>query len=218
MNLCSVGALSAAVCFGAWGWLASLDSFDLDAPSLGRPRTTYSRPEFDGRSARLQINESPSIATTVWTRSLQNGFRIPKTIEKLATEARVATAVQKADSSEMAMTEDLGLRLVGTVIEEGRSMAIVIDKQGRLDFRSVGETLQLVPEGVKIESVSANLVNASYKGLICSWALGQSLKLNSRNGVDESKKPAPTALKPIPKMSIDEELDQINRNPRVDPL
>ena len=104
---------------------------------------------------------------------------------------------------------DVGLRLVGTVIEQGRSIAIAIDRAGKLDFCREGDSLELEPEGVRVESVFDNSVRVSFKGQASIWLMGQSLRFESEEPVPFAG-PAPIESRNQSKMTLEEELELIN--------
>jgi hypothetical protein len=56
-----------------------------------------------------------------------------------------------------------GLRLVGTMLEDGRSMAIFTDATGKVDFKAVGETLDLSP-GARVDQIELTQVTISEQG------------------------------------------------------
>lgn len=58
----------------------------------------------------------------------------------------------------------LNLRLVGTIIDADRSVAIVSDSSGKLDVKSRGETLELSPAGITIDAITSQAVTLTYQG------------------------------------------------------
>lgn len=58
----------------------------------------------------------------------------------------------------------LDVRLVGTIINDDRSVAIVSDASGKLDVKSRGETLELSPAGIVIDTIDSQTVTLSYQG------------------------------------------------------
>jgi hypothetical protein len=57
-----------------------------------------------------------------------------------------------------------GLRLTGTIIEPGKSFAILSDPSGAMDLKPVGGLLILEPAGVRVDSIEASRVIVSFKG------------------------------------------------------
>jgi hypothetical protein len=53
---------------------------------------------------------------------------------------------------------------VGTVIEQGRSVAILMDQQGKIDLKPVGDTLELNPQGIRVEAIAQEEVTLNYQG------------------------------------------------------
>ena len=62
-----------------------------------------------------------------------------------------------------AVAEGGGLRLVGTMLENGRSLAIFTDATGKVDFKGVGETLELAP-GTRVDLIELKQVTISEQG------------------------------------------------------
>ena len=58
----------------------------------------------------------------------------------------------------------LEVRLVGTIIEAGRSMAIVTDASGKIDLKQVGGVLDLEPPGIRVDQIEAETVTVSFQG------------------------------------------------------
>ena len=224
LNRTTAGILSAAVCVGVWGWMA--DGYIVEKTDRSNSNSKVSRngpvatnKDIRSRSSDEQLVASELLNTSeIWNRSLQSGFQAKSTSSiALPMTSPVAprpnVVIPKA-------SPDVGLRLVGTVIEQGRSIAIAIDQAGKLDFCREGDSLQLEPEGVHVESVSDKSVRVSFKGQASTWLMGQSLRFESdeRNpnqpkGVSprlSNEVPVPTQSPTQPKMSLEEELDLIN--------
>ncbi len=58
----------------------------------------------------------------------------------------------------------LNLTLVGTIISSGQSLAIVADASGEFDVKGIGESLELSPEGVRIQQIEAEQITLQYMG------------------------------------------------------
>jgi hypothetical protein len=162
------------------------------------------------------MNSGHGLDPSIWTRPLQFGFR-----ERLPPKPLPAPAEMPRSTPATVHTPihvDLGLRLVGTVIEEGRSTLIAIDRLGKLDFRKQGDTLELEPNGVHIESIANGSARVTYQGQSLDWYLGQSLSV-APSGASIPQQPTPPSMLPTPrtKMSVEEELEMINRVPGTDP-
>jgi hypothetical protein len=56
-----------------------------------------------------------------------------------------------------------GLRLVGTMVESGRSLAIFTDATGKVEFKGVGETLEIAP-GTRVDQIAIAQVTISEQG------------------------------------------------------
>ena len=66
------------------------------------------------------------------------------------------------------------VRLLGTVIEEGRSMAILSDQAGQIDVKPTGETLELKPNGMVVEAIEDDTVSLRFNGRLLSRRVGES--------------------------------------------
>ncbi len=62
------------------------------------------------------------------------------------------------------VVSQLDLKLVGTIIDDQQSVAIVTDASGSFDVKSSGETLELIPPGVTIQSIEAEQITLNYQG------------------------------------------------------
>ncbi len=58
----------------------------------------------------------------------------------------------------------VNLQLVGTVLEVGHSVAILINPQGELTLGTEGQELRLPPAGVRVERVELDRVLLSFRG------------------------------------------------------
>jgi hypothetical protein len=56
------------------------------------------------------------------------------------------------------------VELLATIIDSAKTMAIISDARGQTDIKGVGETLQLLPSGLKIEEIEAGRVMLSHRG------------------------------------------------------
>ena len=66
------------------------------------------------------------------------------------------------------------VELLATVIDPVRTVAIISDARGRTDLKGVGETLELMPSGLRIEKIEADRVTLSLRG--------QSIKVKLKGG------------------------------------
>jgi hypothetical protein len=57
----------------------------------------------------------------------------------------------------------LQLTLVGTILESGKSLAIITDINGRFDVKGVGETLEIDPNGIVITNIQAEQVTLMHR-------------------------------------------------------
>ncbi len=181
MNLATAGIVSAAALIGGWGWFSQWQEDsrleqERDSGSIKANRGSMpSDPKIGVESKPIGDNVA---ASDIWGRSLQHGFRAEASTPVAPPKLPIVEAVVPVVPPPPATT-DLGLRLVGTVLEEGRSMAIAIDGLGTLDFRGEGDLLRLQPDGVRIDKVSRESVLVSYQGQSSTWQMGQSLQFQN---------------------------------------
>jgi len=218
LNLAACGMISIAVCVGAWGWLSGdrLTTQPLDATRAVRaPLTSVDKnPEAKAIADDLIVSE-------IWSRPLRGGFRTKTPTRPDSVKPPVVVVPPAVNQRPNVTRTDLGLRLVGTVLEGGNSMAIAIDRQGKLDFRKEGELFDLIPEGVRVESVLVDSIRVTYQGQDATWRLGESLTLNESDRSGAHSQPAPaitepeksSPLVPTRRMTLEEELDFINGDP-----
>ena len=154
-------------------------------------------------------------ASFEWVRPLQYGFRSPVESDTAMVEVPVDTepdpAMQLAQPT--APSRDLGLRLVGTVIEPNRSTAIVMDQIGNLDFCLEQQSIQLEPSGIVVSRISDAFIEVDVQGTLHKWTLGQSLTIgSSASPVSQPYKPSPAkvdGVAPAP-VNLDDELERLN--------
>ena len=70
--------------------------------------------------------------------------------------------------------------LVGTIINGDNSLAILSDATGKVDIRRVGETVELEPEGVSVQSIDAQAVTLEVAGSPSTLKLKQNFASSSR--------------------------------------
>lgn len=56
------------------------------------------------------------------------------------------------------------IKLVGTILETGRSKAIFVGPDGKIDLKGVGQNLELTPKGVRVEHIELASVTLSFQG------------------------------------------------------
>jgi hypothetical protein len=252
MNLIAAGVISAAALVGGWGWFSHWqEAPQLDKLSNSANNATAITSKSTGKFAgNVESNAQVGsvLASDIWGRSLQNGFRAEAPTTIAPPKPPIVEAVAPAVSPPPAIS-DLGLRLVGTILEEGRSMAIAIDGSGTLDFRGEGDLLRLQPDGIRIDKVSKESVLVSYQGKSSTWQMGQSLQFQTTASLsgqepipltttimaenssfvqptpeimaqtlDQPPSAMPTNTDALPKMSVEDELDMLNSPKPLDPF
>ncbi len=234
INRTTVATLATALAVGGWGWFVSgqLAMQSSDA-AFKNARRTSNDETTKPSSPHNSTNDPTPIDSKLWTRSLQSGFRAKPIAPFVERMVPVIPAPPTPRIVPVVPSTEIGLRLVGTVIEKGGSMAIAIDRLGKLDFCREGASLQLLPEGIRIESVSEETVRVSFQGQSANWSMGQPLRFDKGldGGIDRGPggvseggvpvdaipaSPAGNTLRSKPKMSTEEELERINgSNPSV---
>ncbi len=185
MNVAAAGVISAAALVGGWGWFSQWQEdsqFEQPSDSASIKANRSLNPSDITSTSKNEIESKAqvgSVATSdIWGRSLQYGFRAEASTTIAPPKPPIVEPVAPIIPPPPAIS-DLGLRLVGTVLEEGRSMAIAIDGSGTLDFRGEGDLLRLQPDGIRIDKVSKGSVLVSYQGKSSTWQMGQSLQFQT---------------------------------------
>jgi type II secretory pathway component PulC len=70
--------------------------------------------------------------------------------------------------------KSLPLSLVGTLIDDQQSLAIVSDASGKFDVKGVGDALELTPAGVQIQEIAAEQITLRYQGNVSTIRLKKS--------------------------------------------
>ncbi len=76
----------------------------------------------------------------------------------------------------------LDVTLVGTIIESNQSFAILADSMGKFDIKGIGESLELSPQGMTVESIEAEQVTLEYQGRQSTVQLDRSRKKAAAGG------------------------------------
>jgi len=112
--------------------------------------------------------ETTTIATAdfdaLWDRPLRRPLYDPPPPPQPAPVVKRPKPAPRKTEPRPSPPPKLDMRLVGTILESGRSMAIVADAAGKIDLKGAGETLDLEPEGVRVESINAESVTVSHNG------------------------------------------------------
>ena len=58
------------------------------------------------------------------------------------------------------------MTLVGTIIDSQQSLAIIADSSGKFDVKGIGESLELAPAGVLVETIDSETVNLRFRGKV----------------------------------------------------
>lgn len=71
-------------------------------------------------------------------------------------ERRSVTATRAAQS--------LDIALLGTILEQGRSKAILVGPDGEIELKGVGDSLDITPAGVEVKEIQFASVTLLYRG------------------------------------------------------
>ncbi|TWT82572.1 hypothetical protein CA13_40350 [Planctomycetes bacterium CA13] len=136
-----------------------------------------------GTSSSANPSLEQSHLEAVWSRSLQGKLLSAKPPARPVAPTPPRIIVKPNVVPAVPIRTDTGIRLVGTVVEPGRSLAIATDRQGQFAFQGVGERLRLLPKGVLVESIDSAGVWVKYKGQRIQLVVGENLMLNSESKV-----------------------------------
>ena len=151
-------AVNAGLTFGAVGLFAWAVSWpiDLPEPSTGSSLLTTTN------TSSATTNGLDPVDDQQWSeqlagRRLQGWAVVPQ-----ATNSNVAplSSVSQAPASGPLA----GVQLTGTIIEPGKSFAMVVDRHGVVDLKPVGGMLQLEPAGIRVDSIASRSIVVSYQG------------------------------------------------------
>ena len=79
------------------------------------------------------------------------------------------------------------LTLVGTMVESGKSMAIIADASGNFDVKGVGESLSLSPTGVTVERITSEQVDIQLNGSTTTLTIDKKAKRAGGGGKNPGK-------------------------------
>lgn len=226
MNRVSASILFAAIGVGVWGWFADGNLVENPIRSHSKINKPLAVSSNENSGSQNRSSNENTIASAIWTRKLQSGFVVKSSSIIAEPKTPTNVALPKVIASPRSAASDTGLRLVGTVIEKGRSMAIAIDRVGKLDFCPEGNSIQLDPEGVRVESVGTDSVQVSFRGQASTWLMGQVLRFEADVGSEATAMPMqePTSKQTRPKSKLSpeeelvEELERINGDSPTIPL
>ncbi|MEM1224460.1 MAG: hypothetical protein AAGJ40_02120 [Planctomycetota bacterium] len=117
-------------------------------------------------------NSVTAVEDSIWRRSLRGGFRAVPQVSSRTPPPR--TDVRRPAPSPT--RANIGIRLVGTIVEPGRSIAIATDRTGRLAFHGEGESLALQPPGVTLHRITSDDVTVSFEGETLTMRVGELLQ------------------------------------------
>jgi len=218
-----VGLLTAsAVAWTAWPVTRAID----DESLLGKRIASLSS-DIDGNDATAaQIARWESI----WERPLQG--KSPRSSSRDPVAAPSEPPPRRTPEAERPRVASpaFGMKLIGTVVERGRSVAIVSDSGGSLGFAGVGETFDLQPGGVQVVRIDDGSATMRYRNKQTTLRIGQllrpatSLQDSPASGAkssllvkeapvnETSSTPPPAENMPFQKdaMSLEDELELLN--------
>lgn len=137
----------------------------------------------EAQAKSSQTNETPEAVNTrgvaiadfssVWDRPLRGPLYDPPPATPKPV-AKPKPVVRTPPKPKTPPPPKLDIRLVGTILESGHSMAIAADATGKVDVKSSGQVLDLEPVGVRIEEIAADTVTVSYNGQTSTLKLSKS--------------------------------------------
>lgn len=167
LNLTTAGLLAATGGVVAWSMSGISDS-EISAPSPGNsganPETSVAQAD-DGGASKLA--ESP----------LRGPLYDPPPPPAPAPKP----VAPPPDPPKQKPIPKLGVTLVGTIIEADQSVAIIADSTGKFDIKGIGESLELSPQGMVLESIDSEQVTVTYQGRESTVVLEKTTKKN-KNG------------------------------------
>ncbi|MEM9588661.1 MAG: type II secretion system protein N [Planctomycetota bacterium] len=171
-----IGAATLALAAGAAGTLWwGLTPIDVD-----QIRAAVSDRTAQGGVAEQESLASPPQDQTLIARRFQRPLQDPP--KPAPPKPRAEPRVSKPQP---APRPSLNLSVVGTIIDQQDRLAIVSDATGKFDVKAVGESLELEPKGVQIESIDAESVVVRYRGTETVLKLSRTKSKRGR-GTDEN--------------------------------
>jgi hypothetical protein len=70
----------------------------------------------------------------------------------------------RGDEPHNRVTNSSRVRLIGTILEAGHSVAVFLGPAGEVDIKSVGDDLEIAPTGMRVEEIRLASVTLSYRG------------------------------------------------------
>ena len=146
---------SAALCLAAsgalwtWGfWPAPSPAEDPSTRRMSRPRSTH-------LTAAPPLDELRKLGRTRLRRPLVDPPAPPK---------KAQVVPKKAPRPVVRRQPRIEHRLVGTVLEKGKSTAIFIDRSGNIAIKEEGDELTGSPSGARVVRIELNAVTLSLGG------------------------------------------------------
>ncbi len=121
------------------------------------------------RSSTLTVETAPASRTLddfadVWSRPYQRPLVDPPPPAPVPLPKPAAPVRQAPQPVPPPAPPDPQVQLVGTIIEQGRSIAIITDQTGKIDMKGEGETLNLSPGDIRIDRIDSQEVAVTYCG------------------------------------------------------
>jgi hypothetical protein len=143
--LMATTGISLAMIAGVGGWAllgGSDDVVDLNIPSVDQQNSA---------GLPTSVVKEPKRFDHLWNVPLQD----PR--NQQAVVAPQAVAVKPANVG-------FGIKLVGTMIDPTKTLALFRDELGVFDLKGVGDPLVLTPAGAQIENIESGIATLSYEG------------------------------------------------------
>ena len=147
----SLSLVVVAVGFIAWAQLQPLPTLETASSGILPPGRV--RPAATSQQQRIDVNDP------CWNMALSAQVNRPGEIETPEPEEFDTIDVEPV------VRRDLEFRLMGIVLEAGKSQAIVTDANRQIDIRGRGESLELDPQGAIVKAIREDSILISIDGV-----------------------------------------------------
>ena len=130
----------------------------MSEPSLPEPAEPRLRKSVQANGSNLIDEIDDSDLAAAWNRKLQGPLEDPKPmVTKRPTQPKKPRNTPRPVSAPR-------VELLATILDPSTKIAILQDVRGLTDQKTVGETLSLLPNGMRIESIESDHVKLQHRG------------------------------------------------------
>ncbi len=132
---------------------------------------------FFGRPLEMPSLEIPQVqlsSSDVGKSDLETKKRNFDGLLSLGLQAPRDANLNAAPSPVISNAPGFSIQLLGTMIDTKRSLAVFRDASGAFDSKGIGQPLELIPEGVKVESIEPGFATLLYAGKLVKLELATS--------------------------------------------